>query len=279
MPSGYEVCLSFAGEDRVYVERVASALRAEGVAVFYDLYEQADLWGKDLYQHLDLVYRERAQFCVIFISKAYAEKLWTRHELRSAQARAFQENREYILPARFDSTELPGVLATTGFVDLTKTDATSLTRLIIEKLKTSRLRSPVHSSSAGSAALTAGELIESNIVACARCKGTGTRDRDGRPPTCPVCSGIGQVRIAKQPNDEIVSCKFCRGDGTRDRDGKDPECPACQGAGSFAMAHPMVTCAACNGTGSRDRDHRPPLCAVCKGRGLLSLNAIPIIEE
>ena len=50
--SKYHVALSFAGEDRTYVEKVALQLQAEGVDVFYDKFEEADLWGKDLYTHL-----------------------------------------------------------------------------------------------------------------------------------------------------------------------------------------------------------------------------------
>lgn len=114
----FDVCLSFAGDDREYVDAVASALSELGVSIFYDVHQEVELWGKDLYQHLDEVYRTRGRFCVVFISRAYAQKLWTRHELRSAQARAFKENREYILPARFDDTDLPGVLPTTAYIDL-----------------------------------------------------------------------------------------------------------------------------------------------------------------
>src|SRR5439155_24562734 len=33
--------------------------------------------------------------------------------------RAFMEKREYILPARFDDTQIPGVLPTVGYIDLT----------------------------------------------------------------------------------------------------------------------------------------------------------------
>jgi hypothetical protein len=112
MSHDYEVCLSFAGEDRDYVDAVAAELRTNGVRVFYDKSEEVNLWGKDLYQHLDEVYRERAAYCVMFVSKAYAEKLWTKHELKSAQARAFAQDREYILPARFDDTEIPGLRST-----------------------------------------------------------------------------------------------------------------------------------------------------------------------
>jgi hypothetical protein len=47
------VCLSFAGEDRNYVSEVAEELTKKEVRVFYDKYEEVDLWGKELYEHLD----------------------------------------------------------------------------------------------------------------------------------------------------------------------------------------------------------------------------------
>src|SRR5687767_365794 len=114
----YDVCLSFAGEDRVYVRSVAKSLTENGVRVFYDEYAEVELWGKDLYTHLDQVYSEAARFCVLFVSKYYAEKLWTNHERQSAQARAFKDHSEYILPARFDDTKLPGLRETVGFLEL-----------------------------------------------------------------------------------------------------------------------------------------------------------------
>ena len=71
-----------------------------GVSVFYDEYEKADLWGKNLYDHLSDVYRKRARFCLMLLSKHYAAKQWTNHERQAAQARAFSENQEYILPGK-----------------------------------------------------------------------------------------------------------------------------------------------------------------------------------
>jgi hypothetical protein len=56
----FEVALSFAGEDRAYVERVADKLRDIGLRVFYDKYESVTLWGKNLYDHLRVVYTDRA---------------------------------------------------------------------------------------------------------------------------------------------------------------------------------------------------------------------------
>jgi len=44
----YDIALSFAGEDREYVEQVAILLKRFGVKVFYDKFEESNLWGKNL---------------------------------------------------------------------------------------------------------------------------------------------------------------------------------------------------------------------------------------
>jgi hypothetical protein len=136
--SKYHVALSFAGEDRAYVEKVALQLQSESVDVFYDKFEEADLWGKDLYTHLSNVYQNMALFTVMFVSDAYSTKLWTNHERKSAQARAFADSREYILPAFFDeSIEVPGLLKTTGHILLANKTPEQLAGLIVQKLKIS----------------------------------------------------------------------------------------------------------------------------------------------
>ena len=131
----YEVALSFAGEDRRYVEMVAEFLTAAGITVFYDRYETADLWGKDLYTHLSDVYQRKARYMLMFVSADYAKKLWTTHERKSGQARAFQDADEYILPARFDDTEIPGLLSTTGYIDLRHHSPAEVAILVAKKLR------------------------------------------------------------------------------------------------------------------------------------------------
>jgi DNA repair exonuclease SbcCD ATPase subunit len=132
----YDVCLSFAGEQRDYVERIAAALKEARLKVFYDQDEDIapKLWGRDLAEYLDYIYREGSRFCLMFISKDYAEKAWTRHERRSALARAIEEEAEYILPARFDDTELPGLRPTVGYVDLREVAPATLVEFVIKKL-------------------------------------------------------------------------------------------------------------------------------------------------
>jgi hypothetical protein len=113
----YDVAISFAGEDREYAEALADALKRRRVAVFYDRYEKATLWGKNLYTHLSDVYQNQARHCVMILSRHYAKKVWTKHEREAAQARAFQEHAEYILPVRLDETEIPGILPTVGSLE------------------------------------------------------------------------------------------------------------------------------------------------------------------
>ena len=107
----WEVALSFAGAQRPYVEQVAQALKARGVRCFYDADEQIELWGKYLAEELPVIYGEQAAAVVVFISAEYAARDWTRHERRAALNRAVRERREYVLPARFDDTPLPGLLS------------------------------------------------------------------------------------------------------------------------------------------------------------------------
>ncbi len=130
----YDVCLSFAGEDRAYVRKVADELMTQGVRVFYDEYAQADMWGKDLFTHLDDIYQNAARFCILFASKNYARRVWTNHERESAQARAIREHAEYILPVRLDETKIPGLRTTVGYVDAAKVLPKKVARLVVAKI-------------------------------------------------------------------------------------------------------------------------------------------------
>lgn len=130
----YDVALSFAGEDREYAETLAHTLKERGVQVFYDRYEKTTLWGKNLYDHLSNLYQNKARYCVMFLSKHYAAKLWTNHERQAAQARAFKEHEEYILPIRLDNTEVPGILSTVDYLRWPPETAETIADAIEKKL-------------------------------------------------------------------------------------------------------------------------------------------------
>lgn len=136
----FDVCLSFAGEDRPYVELVAKELKDRGVTVFYDENQRAVLWGKNLAEELDRIYRKASRYCVAFISQHYARKQWARHERRSAMARAVREDDEYLLPVRFDDTELDGLQTDVAYIDLRQVAPASLAELLVAKLGISDTR-------------------------------------------------------------------------------------------------------------------------------------------
>jgi len=131
----FDIAVSFAGEDRETIQRYCKILSSNGLRVFYDNYERIGLWGANLYDKLDEVYRTKALFCVIFISKHYAAKVWTNHERQSAQARALQENREYVLPVRLDDTDIPGIPPTIGYEDLRKISVEKLAEMTVQKVR------------------------------------------------------------------------------------------------------------------------------------------------
>ncbi len=130
----YDIAISFAGEDRDWARMLAEQARSLGLDVFYDDFEQADLWGKDLAAHLDTIYRKNALYCVVLVSAAYAKKIWPRHEIRSAIARAMESTEEYLLPVRLDDTDIPGLVPTIGYLDGRTLTPFEVVRLLTQKL-------------------------------------------------------------------------------------------------------------------------------------------------
>lgn len=161
----FDIALSFAGEQREYVEQVANILNQKGISTFYDTFEEADLWGKNLYDYLSDVYMNQARFTIMFISEDYSRKLWTNHERQSMQAKAFQESSEYVLPAKFDDTEIPGVLPTTGYISLKNKTPEEFVSIIEKKLIYSGRTIPSESlRSALSTIITIPKIDPKNIV-------------------------------------------------------------------------------------------------------------------
>lgn len=112
----YDVVLSFAGEDREYVEECADILTALGIKVFYDSYEQDVLWGKDLYTFLADIYSNKARYAIVFISQHYVKKCWTKHEFKFINERMFNSETEYLLPVFLDDKKLCGIPETQGYL-------------------------------------------------------------------------------------------------------------------------------------------------------------------
>jgi hypothetical protein len=133
--STFDVAVSFAGSERKYAEELATILKNGGFSVFYDEFYPEYLWGKNLVDTFDEIFRKRALYCVIFISKEYNDRVWTNHERQSAQARALKEKgKEYILPIKVDDSELVGMPPTIGYVPLSK-GIDKIAEMLIKKIK------------------------------------------------------------------------------------------------------------------------------------------------
>jgi hypothetical protein len=160
----WDVALSFAGGQRDYVEQVAEALRARGVRCFYDADEQIELWGKYLAEELPAIYGEQAAAVVVFVSAEYAARDWTRHERRAALAKAVRERREYVLPARFDDTPLPGLLSDMAWVDLRGRTPQQFAAMIAAKLAALAIAAQALPPDAGDPARDAGVVRPAGAV-------------------------------------------------------------------------------------------------------------------
>jgi hypothetical protein len=139
-PDAYEfdVAVSFAGEDREFVEEIVNQIKATGLRVFYDSDYSSDMWGEELTEYLDEIYRVRSRYAVIFISKFYAAKMWTNYERRSVLARALEDASVYMLPVRLDDTTLPGLRPTIGYLDARQVGLAGIVQAILAKLGTTR---------------------------------------------------------------------------------------------------------------------------------------------
>ena len=159
----WDVALSFASAQRHYVEQVAGALTARGVRCFFDADEQIELWGKYLAEELPAIYAERAAAVVVFISAEYAARDWTRLERRAALNRAVQERREYVLPARFDDTPLPGLLSDMVAVDLQARTPQQFAAMIADKLARLAITASAPSARDGEPAPPAGAVRAEDV--------------------------------------------------------------------------------------------------------------------
>ena len=130
----WDVALSFAGAQRAYVGQVAAVLKVRGVRCFYDADEQVRLWGTHLAEELPRIYAHESAVVVVFVSAEYAGRDWTRLERRAAFSRAVAEAGVYVLPARFDDSELPGLLPDVGTVDLRRYTPEQFADLVVAKL-------------------------------------------------------------------------------------------------------------------------------------------------
>ena len=90
--------------------------------------------GKDLVEYFSHIYGKNAKHCVMCISSSYKDKIWTTHERRSALCRALELKSDYILPLRFDDTEIDGLLPSVAFIPATEKTPEEVAAITLKKL-------------------------------------------------------------------------------------------------------------------------------------------------
>jgi hypothetical protein len=197
----YDVVISFAGEDRKVSEAIASSLVTRGLNVFYDEYEQANLWGKDLYVHLTKIYRDDSKYCLMLISENYAKKQWTSHERKAAQARAIQENSEYILPLRLDDAEIDGVLGTTGYIDYRHSSLEKIINMLAEKVIQFNKENNI------SYDLVSAESVFKNSLDFKGQRAYQDKDMVMDCPTCNEKQNLSEATMSLADDETLYTCK------------------------------------------------------------------------
>lgn len=133
----YDIALSFAGENREVVEKIATILRENGVSIFYDNFEKHKLWGKRLSQYFQETYGKNTHFVVLFISKEYSAKDWTDFEFTIAHIESKNRKTEFILPVHIDNTQLEGLPHDMAYLDYNIEGIDGIVENILLKLNNS----------------------------------------------------------------------------------------------------------------------------------------------
>jgi hypothetical protein len=103
----YDLAVSFAGEQRAYVERTVVACKALGLNVFYDKEKNNEWWGQNFIREQRAIYSSQTRFFVPFISNEYWSKPIPMDEFSAAMMTAVKQGDGYILPILMDDTEIP----------------------------------------------------------------------------------------------------------------------------------------------------------------------------
>lgn len=136
----FKVALSFPGEKREFVSKVAKGLskRLGKGSVFYDKYYEHELARPNLDIILQNVYHNNSDLVVVFLSKEYKEKQWCGLEWRAVRDLIKKRRDEEIMLMRFDDAEITGLFSIDGYIDLRDRSPREVANLICRRLESRR---------------------------------------------------------------------------------------------------------------------------------------------
>ena len=152
MPKRFTVALSFPGEYRDYVKRIADLLADEfgQECVLYDAWYKAEFTRNDLDTYLQNLYQNESGLLVPFLCAEYESKRWCKLEWRAIRELMQTMPSGMIMPLRFDQTQIPGVFGLDGSLDLNKHEPEQVAALIIQRVSLNQEQSLVAVNKTGS---------------------------------------------------------------------------------------------------------------------------------
>jgi len=130
------VALSFPGEKRDYVKKVAEELcRQLGRGkVFYDKHFAAELARVNLDTYLQKIYHDDSELIVVFLCKEYEKKEWCGLEWRAIRDLIKKRKDDDIMPLCLDNTKIPGFFDIDGYIDISNRSPDETANFILERL-------------------------------------------------------------------------------------------------------------------------------------------------
>ncbi len=132
----FKVALSFAGEQRHFVERVARRLgeALEPHHVLFDRDHEGEFGRRDLDLHLETLYGKQSELIAVFLSADYERKDWCRLEWRVLR-NVMMEKGDKVVLFRFDDTPIPGLHPTDGYVEIKNRSPEAIAEMILKRLE------------------------------------------------------------------------------------------------------------------------------------------------
>jgi hypothetical protein len=139
----FDVALSFPGEARPLVEKIAQELerRLGPNAYFYDNNYVSQLAQPSLDTLPQGVY-SRAKLDVVFLSTDFQKKDWCGVEFRAVREIIFARENNRVMFVRTDDGVVDGVFKTDGYVDARKFEQAKIAEFICQRLRSPLTNSP-----------------------------------------------------------------------------------------------------------------------------------------
>lgn len=132
----FRVALSFPGERRDFVSKVANHLAAAmgDECILYDKFYEAEFARPNLDTYLQTLYHDESELVCVFLCEEYEQKDWCGLEWRAIRDIIKRRRESDIMPLRFDMTEVSGLFSTDGYVWIPDKSPEKIAELIVERL-------------------------------------------------------------------------------------------------------------------------------------------------